>query len=63
MARARKKARPDDVQLTKLDGVNHLLVRATTGDMDEYPTLAGRGVDPRVAQTVVQWLGKVLTRK
>ena len=63
MARGRKKAGPEDVQLTKLDGVNHLLVRGTTGDLDEYPTLAGRGLDPRVSTTIVEWAKTVLARE
>jgi pimeloyl-ACP methyl ester carboxylesterase len=60
LARARKKAPADAVTLFKLDGVNHLLVPATTGDMDEYRSLTGRALDPRVAKNTVEWLKKVL---
>ncbi len=63
MARARKNVQPDAVQLTKLEGVNHLLVRATTGDLDEYPTLAGRGLDPRVPKAIVEWARTVLAKE
>ena len=56
MAKARKKVAADRVQVTHLDGVNHLLVPAKTGDVEEYPQLAVKTVDPRVAKTVVEWL-------
>ena len=35
--------------VVKLAGVNHLLVTGKTGDLEEYPSLAGKGLDPRVA--------------
>lgn len=60
LARARKKLPAEAVQLIALDGVNHLLVKATTGDLEEYPTLSGRGLDPRVAVAVLDWLKRVL---
>ncbi len=60
LARARKKATAEDVQVVKLDGVNHLLVAAKTGDLDEYPSLAGKALDPRVAPSIVDWLAKVM---
>ena len=49
LARARKKVPAEAVQVVKLDGVNHLLVAGKTGDLDEYPSLSGRALDPRVA--------------
>jgi alpha-beta hydrolase superfamily lysophospholipase len=55
LAKARKKG-GDVVTYFPLDGVNHLLVQAKTGDMDEYPSLSGRGLDPRVAQNTIEWL-------
>lgn len=60
LARARKKAPADAVTLFKLDGVNHLLVPAKTGDMDEYRSLMGRALDPRIATNTLEWLKKVL---
>ena len=56
LARARKKVPADAVQVVKLDGVNHLLVAAKTGDLDEYPSLSGRALDPRVAPAIIDWL-------
>jgi len=40
-------------------GVNHLLVPAKTGDLEEYPQLAVKTVDPRVAKTVTEWLASI----
>lgn len=62
LAKARKKG-GDAVTYVPLDGVNHLLVQAKSGDFDEYPSLAGRGIDPRVAASTIEWLGKVLSSK
>ncbi len=62
LAKARKKIPADHVQLTHLDGVNHLLVPATTGDIEEYAQLPTKVVDPRVAKTVVDWLSKMAPR-
>jgi pimeloyl-ACP methyl ester carboxylesterase len=41
-------------------GVNHLLVAATTGETDEYPSLAGSTVSPAVISALVSWLGDEL---
>ena len=60
LARARKKVPAEAVQIVKLDGVNHLLVNGKTGDLDEYPSLSGRGLDLRVAPAIIEWLAKTL---
>jgi uncharacterized protein len=60
MAKARKKVSPEHVRVVTLDGVNHLLVQATTGELAEYPTLANKVIDQRVAKTTAEWLGEVL---
>ena len=54
LARAKKRKNP--VELTKLAGLNHLLVKATTGELDEYATTAQREVDPEVARIAAEWL-------
>ena len=54
LARQRKKATP--VEAVHLPGVNHLLVKATTGETDEYPTLADHEIAPDVATTIADWL-------
>lgn len=60
LARGRKKVPAETVQVVKLDGVNHLLVAAKTGDLEEYPSLSGRGLDLRVAPAIIDWLAKVM---
>jgi dipeptidyl aminopeptidase/acylaminoacyl peptidase len=63
LARARKKVPADKVQVTKLNGVNHLLVPAKTGDIEEFAQLPTKVVDPRVAKTTVEWLKTILVQK
>jgi len=58
LARQRKNAPP--VETVKVPGVNHLLVPAGTGEVEEYPRLAGRHVSPAVSQALVGWLKKIL---
>ena len=59
LARARKNAKP--VEVVKVPGVNHLLVPATTGEVDEYPTLKDKHVSHAVTQAIVTWLKKTLS--
>ena len=47
LATQRKNAPP--VQVVKVPGVNHLLVPATTGEVDEYPTLKDKRVSAEVS--------------
>lgn len=56
LARARKKAPP--VEAATIPGVNHLFVPATTGDVDEYASLAGRGISPAWPEAIAAWLGQ-----
>lgn len=58
LANARKKAPPATV--VRVPGVNHLLVPATTGDVEEYTSLAGKHVSPAVTEAIVTWLRKTL---
>jgi dipeptidyl aminopeptidase/acylaminoacyl peptidase len=59
LARMRKNARP--VEVVKVPDVNHLLVAATTGEVDEYPTLKDKHVSQTVTQAIVTWLKKTLS--
>jgi TPR repeat protein len=45
------------VQLT---GVNHLLARATTGEIAEYGTLSQRNISPAATLELTSWLSKAL---
>ncbi len=56
LARARKNAPP--VEVVKVDGVNHLLVPATTGEYEEYAALGDKPVSPAVATAIAGWLQK-----
>jgi uncharacterized protein len=59
LARSRKNAKP--VEVVKIPGVNHLLVPATTGEVDEYPMLKDKHVSRDVTQAIVTWLKKTLS--
>ena len=58
LANARKKG--GAVQLTMVDGVNHLLVPAQTGEFDEYPDLKDKYVSRKVIETLIEWLKATL---
>jgi pimeloyl-ACP methyl ester carboxylesterase len=58
LAKGRKKGRVSEV--TKVPGVNHLLVPAVTGETDEYGTLPDKKVSGAVGAAISQWLSKVL---
>ena len=52
-----RKGRP--VQVAKIPGVNHLLVPATTGEVDEYPSLPDKRVSAAVVSAITSWLRSV----
>lgn len=56
LAKARKRKTP--VELVTLPGVNHLLVRATTGEVSEYGRLEEKTIVPEVADRIADWLKK-----
>jgi hypothetical protein len=56
MAKARKRKAP--VEIVQLPGINHLLVRAATGEISEYPELKEKTVVPEVAERIAEWLRK-----
>jgi uncharacterized protein len=58
LAQARKKK--TDAQVMKVPGVNHLLVPAKTGEVSEYPSLAGAEVLPSVPAGIGAWLAKTM---
>lgn len=57
MARARKKN--PGVEVVHLPGINHLLVSATTGEVQEYQQLKDRKVSDQVATAIADWLKKI----
>ncbi len=56
IAKARKGRAAQAVKVVKLPALNHLLVPAPTGEMDEYDHLTSRAVAPEVAQAIAAWL-------
>ena len=54
LARARKKN--GGVDVVKVAGVNHLLVPAKTGEVDEYDRLGNVSVSPEVTNALTAWL-------
>jgi fermentation-respiration switch protein FrsA (DUF1100 family) len=56
LARARKGAAGRTVQANVFAGVNHLLVPATTGEVEEYTTLKDRNVSRELLETLTAWL-------
>jgi pimeloyl-ACP methyl ester carboxylesterase len=58
LARARKRKVATDV--VKVPGVNHLLVPAKTGEVDEYATLNEAKVSSAVTSAISLWLAKTL---
>jgi fermentation-respiration switch protein FrsA (DUF1100 family) len=53
LASARKKA--GAVEVVRIPGINHLLVPATTGEVDEYPSLKDKVVSEAVSNAVAGW--------
>jgi pimeloyl-ACP methyl ester carboxylesterase len=56
LAPARKRRAAVDTAI--IPGVNHLLVPATTGEVDEYPSLAGKEVSSAVTSAIANWMTK-----
>lgn len=49
------------VEVTKVPGINHLLVPADTGEVTEYAALSGRQVSPEATGAVAKWLQTTLS--
>jgi pimeloyl-ACP methyl ester carboxylesterase len=59
-ARTRKNAPAEATRAVIVPGVNHALLPATTGDVDEYPSLPSRTVSPAVVSAITDWLNAVI---
>ena len=57
LARARKKG-AGPVEVVHVPGLNHILVPAVTGRVQEYPELKQKAISPEVAETIAAWLKK-----
>jgi len=60
-AKQRKSGGPADV--VRVPGVNHLLVPAVTGEVDEYGRLSSEKVSPEIISALTSWLTKTLPEK
>jgi pimeloyl-ACP methyl ester carboxylesterase len=56
IARARKGRAGQEVKVVKLPALNHLLVPAPTGEMDEYDHLPDKTISPDVVNAIDAWL-------
>jgi alpha/beta superfamily hydrolase len=63
LSAARKKQPASDTSKVVVPGVNHLLVAATTGDIDEYASLPSRTIAPGVVDAITGWLDRTLPAK
>jgi pimeloyl-ACP methyl ester carboxylesterase len=57
LARARKKG-AGPVEVMHIPGINHLLVPAKTGAVDEYDQLETKTITPQLTSSIVEWLKK-----
>ena len=58
---ARKQSKSKSVEVVTVRGVNHLLVPAVTGEVDEYGSLTDRNVSKDVAGAITGWLARTFT--
>ena len=61
-ALARKRKNSPPVEVAKIPGINHLLVPASTGEVDEYSRLTDKHVSRAVTDALVAWLNKTLSQ-
>ncbi|MBM3777617.1 MAG: alpha/beta fold hydrolase [Acidimicrobiia bacterium] len=59
-ALARERSNSPSIDVVTVRGVNHLLVPAETGGLNEYATLADRNVSPEVLKAIADWLTRTL---
>jgi hypothetical protein len=60
VAKARKKLPGEASSLVKIPGINHLLVPSQTGDIAEYPSMAGKSISPEVAKAAAAFLNATM---
>lgn len=58
-----RKAPSTHTQIRVLPDLNHLLIPAKTGQVDEYMSLESRTVSREATATLVEWLGATATRR
>ena len=55
---ARTQSKSKSVSVVTVRGVNHLLVPAVTGEVDEYASLTDHNVSKEAAAAIADWLTK-----
>lgn len=55
---ARKQSKSKSVSVVTVKGINHLLVPAVTGEIDEYASLTDRNISKDVTAAITDWLTK-----
>ncbi len=63
LARVRKRPAGEAVKLVVVPGLNHLLVPATTGEVDEYETLPDKTIGRAAVEAIASWLQEVMPAK
>ena len=58
-----RKGKESTTDVVRVPGVNHLLVPAKTGELDEYASLKGARVSPSVTEPIISWLKKRLATR
>jgi hypothetical protein len=62
LARARKAPAGSRVEVVRMPDINHLLVPATTGEIEEYGKVTDQKVSPQLISTSAAWLDKVMPK-
>jgi fermentation-respiration switch protein FrsA (DUF1100 family) len=55
---ARTQSKSKSVDVVTVRGINHLLVPAVTGEVDEYASLTDRNISKDVTAAITDWLKK-----
>jgi pimeloyl-ACP methyl ester carboxylesterase len=60
-ALAKKRKNSPPVEVVKVPGMNHLLIPAKTGEVDEYALLTDKQVSAKVTDAIASWLKKTFS--
>jgi pimeloyl-ACP methyl ester carboxylesterase len=63
LANARRAGQSATIRKVVVPGVNHLLVPARTGEVEEYASLSVKTVSPEITDALIAWLKEVLPAK
>jgi pimeloyl-ACP methyl ester carboxylesterase len=60
---AKARNRNARAEVVKVPGINHLLVPAATGEVDEYARLMTQQVSPGVTTPIIEWLNRTISAR